>query len=97
MIALDNNGNFVVNTAGRLTTTGTPGVQCAKGETRCIQGSWEADPYFGRNELVWTISQSVQDRSADLNRIASKYINVVFVTYNPEFERYEIQGGGGSA
>lgn len=93
MIAIDDNGNFEVNGSGGLKTTSTPGPQCAKAETRCLQGTWTAQPFFGRNSLVWSISQSTQDRSADLNRIASKYVNVVFVTYNDEFQRYEIQGG----
>lgn len=91
MIALDDNGNFVVNIAGHLTTTRIPGIQNAKCEMRCIQGSWPANLFFGRNQLIWSISQSVQDRSLDINRIATKYVQVVSVTYEEISARYNVQ------
>ena len=91
MIALDNNGNFAVNGSGLLYAATTPGVQNAKGELRCQQGSWFLNPYFGRSELVWTISQSPQDRSLDIERVTSKYCSVTSVSYNSENQQYRVQ------
>lgn len=91
MIALDDNGNFVIDAAGHLTATRTPALQNAKCELRCIQGSWPANLFFGRNQLIWTISQSVQDRSLDINRITSKYVQVVSVIYDREQDKYNVQ------
>jgi hypothetical protein len=91
VIALDDNGNFVTDDAGHLTTTRIPGIQNAKCELRCIQGSWPANLFFGRNQLIWTISQSVQDRSLDINRVATKYVQVISVTYEEDRARYNVQ------
>lgn len=91
MIALDDNGNFVVDALNHLTSTRTPNVQCAKSELRCQQGSWFINPYFGRNQLVWTISQSTADRSLDITRIIQKYANPIAVTYNAQTQQYEAQ------
>lgn len=91
MIALDDNGNFAVDADGHLTTTDNPPVQSAKSECRCIQGSWTADPAFGRNQIIWTISQSVQDRSLDINRVVSKYTAVMQVQYDTTTQTYNVQ------
>jgi len=93
MIALDDNGNFLVDGSGNLTTTSIGPIQNAKSELRCQQGTWAADPTFGRNELIWTISQSVQDRSLDIYRIISKYVNVQDVSYDTGTATYNAQVG----
>lgn len=91
MIAIDDNGNFVTNAAGLLTETRTPAVQNAKAELRCLQGTWEADQYFGRNAIVWGVSQSTQDRTADINRVVSKYATCLFVAYDSLKKQYNVQ------
>jgi len=90
MIEIDDNGNFVVDDNGLLKTTSRPNTQSAKAEMRCQQGSWFLDPTFGRNLLVWTISQSPRDRSMDLSRIAQKYVTVGSVVYNTQTQTYDI-------
>lgn len=91
MIALDDNGNFVTDGAGHLTVTATPLIQCAKSELRCQQGEWISDFFFGRNVLVWGISQSTHDRAVDINRIVSKYVAVISVTYDELTKTYNVQ------
>lgn len=91
MIALTDGGNFAVDGAGHLTTTSQPAVQNAKSELRCQQGEWVSDPFFGRNVLVWGISQSTHDRTVDINRICSKYVSVISVTYDETTQKYEVQ------
>lgn len=93
MIALDDNGNFVTDEAGHLTTTSIGPIQNAKSELRCQQGDWPPDLTFGRNLLTWTLSQSVQDRSLDIYRIISKYVNVQDVAYDSITETYNAQVG----
>lgn len=95
MIALDDNGDFPVDGSGNLTTVEAPfsAAQNAKAELRCQQGTWAADLFFGRNQLIWAIAQSTVDRAADINRICSKYVTVVQVTYNPETLTYAIRVG----
>jgi len=91
MIQIDDNGNFTTDANNHLQTTRTPAVQNAKSELRCIQGSWDADPYFGRNQLIWTISQSTQDRALDINRIITKYATCISVVYDPLKKQYNAQ------
>ena len=91
MIELDDNGNFTTDASGHLQRTPSPAVQNAKSELRCIQGSWDADQYFGRNQIVWTVSQSPNDRSADIYRIVQKYATVMSVSYNTSTKKYDVQ------
>lgn len=91
MIAIDDNGNFIVDANGRLTTTSRPADQNFVAEVRCIQGTWPVDLTYGRNVLIWTISQSPVDRCGDLARIGSKYTVVKSVVYNAQTETYEVQ------
>lgn len=89
-IALTDNGNFETKN-GRLTTAQNPPLQYFKSEVRCIQETYEIDPTFGRNVLVWNLGQSVQDRCADLYRIGEKYMPVKSVFYESETETYQVQ------
>ena len=91
MIRIDDDGNFTTDAAGHLQTAPDPAVQSAKAECRCIQGSWDADPYFGRNQIVWSVSQSPRDRSADLFRIVQKYAPVMSVSFDTDGKKYNIQ------
>ena len=91
MIAIDDNGNFVVTATNHLTTTATSPAQNFKAEVRCIQGTWAPDQTFGRNTLIWTLSQSVGDRCADLIRIGTKYMTVIAVSYDPQTQQYSVQ------
>jgi hypothetical protein len=89
-IALTDNGNFLLKD-GRLTTAQNPAFQNYKSEVRCIQETYPVDRTFGRNVLVWNLSQSVQDRCNDLFRIGEKYLPVKSVTYNNTLQEYQIQ------
>lgn len=91
-IALDENGDFKT-VGGKLTTvTGQAALnQNAMSETRCLQDTWPVDLTFGRNQLVWGLSQSPRDRIADLVRISSKYFTVKAATYDPERKIYNVQ------
>jgi hypothetical protein len=88
-IALTDDGNFLTKN-GRLTTAQNPPFQNYKSEVRCIQNTYPPDLTFGRNTLVWTLSQSVRDRCADLVRIGDKYLPVKSVTYNTERQEYQV-------
>lgn len=80
MIALDDNGNFVLS-GGKLTNTTTPALQYFKSECRCVQGGYAADTLYGRNPIVWELSKSVDDRINDLYRIGYKYLAVNSIIY----------------
>lgn len=90
MIALTNNGDFAVDETGHLTTTSTPDKQNFMSEVRCLQGTYEPQPDFGRNPLVWGLSQSPKDRIDDLVRISKKYVSVQAITYNPVTKVFNI-------
>lgn len=94
MLALDNNGNFVVDTSNHLTATSVPLEQNFKSEVRCIQETWVPDSTFGRNTLVWTLSQSISDRCLDLTRIGTKYMTVQSVMYDSVTKEFAIQAQG---
>jgi hypothetical protein len=49
--------------------------QDARSECRCVQNTYFADSTYGRNPLVWTLSQKVSDRIADINLIVNKYLS----------------------
>lgn len=89
-IKIDDNGDFVTDDNGLLVSIDSPNAQSAKAEMRCQQNSWFLNPNYGRNFLVWTISQSTSDRAVDLTRIAKKYVTVGTVIYNAEKKTYEI-------
>ena len=81
---LDNDGNIVVNAVTGLAeqVTGLRSLeQDAMSECRCEQGGNFADATYGRNLLVWKLSQSSADRIADVKRIVSKYYNPFSITY----------------
>jgi hypothetical protein len=91
MIEIDDNGDFVVNGSGNLKTATRPNSQSAKAEMRCQQGSWYLNLNYGRNLLVWTISQSSHDRCVDLTRIAAKYVTVGSVVFNSVTKVFDVQ------
>lgn len=81
---LDSDGNIVVNAATGLSeqVTGQQSLeQDAMSECRCEQGGNFTDDTYGRNPLVWKLSQSPADRIADVKRIVTKYYNPYSITY----------------
>jgi hypothetical protein len=81
---LDGDGNLVIDAVTGLTkqVTGLQSLeQDAMSECRCEQGGNFADSDYGRNSLVWKLSQSSADRIADVKRIVSKYYNPYSITY----------------
>ena len=91
MIAIDDNGNFEIDSSNHLKAAKNPPAQNLKAEVRCIQDTWTPDPTFGRNTLLWTLSQSVGDRCSDLIRIGQKYMTVNSVSYNAETKEFLVQ------
>lgn len=88
-IALTPNGDFVL-VDGKLSTTTNGPLQNFISESRCLQGTYSVDQNFGRNAYVWGLSQSPNDRCADLIRIGQQYLVVQAITYLPESKSYEI-------
>jgi hypothetical protein len=83
-IKLDSNGNIVVNATTGLSeqVTGQQSLeQDAMSECRCEQGGNFTDETYGRNPLVWKLSQSSADKIADVKRIVSKYYDPYSITY----------------
>ncbi len=81
---LDGDGNIIVNASTGLSeqVTGLRSLeQDATSECRCEQGGNFADDTYGRNPLVWKLSQSPADRIADVKRIVLKYYNPYSITY----------------
>jgi hypothetical protein len=75
-IKLDADGNIVVNsTTGLSEQVNGQDIleQGAISECRCEMGGNIADPNYGRDSLVWKLSQSNIDRVADIKRIVRKY------------------------
>ena len=73
---LDSSGNIQVdsNTGLSRQVYGQDSLeQDAASECRCEQGGNFADATYGRNPLVWKLSQSNIDRVADVKRIVTKY------------------------
>lgn len=82
---LDSDGNILVNATTGLSeqVTGLASLeQDAMSECRCEQGGNFADSTYGRNVLVWKLSQSPADRIADIKRIVTKYYNPYSITYD---------------
>lgn len=83
-IMLDSDGNIIVNADTGLVEQVTDLrslEQDAMSECRCEQGGNFADETYGRNPLVWKLSQSSADRVADVKRIVTKYYNPYSITY----------------
>jgi len=81
---LDSDGNIVIDGVTGLAkqVTGRQSLeQDAMSECRCEQGGNFADSSYGRNPLVWKLSQSSADKIADVKRIVSKYYNPYSITY----------------
>lgn len=81
MIALDDNGDFVTDSNGRLVQTQNAPLQDFKSETRCIQDTYPPDLTFGRNTLIWQLG-NIKNRIDDITRIGQKYIVVQSVTFD---------------
>jgi len=83
-IKLDSDGNIVINETTGLSeqVTGQQSLeQDAVSECRCEQGGNFTDATYGRNPLVWKLSQSSADRVADVKRIVTKYYEPYSITY----------------
>ena len=81
---LDGDGNILFDAVTGLAkqVTGLQSLeQDAMSECRCEQGGNFADSSYGRNVLVWKLSQSTADKIADVKRIVSKYYNPFSITY----------------
>lgn len=80
---VDTSGNIVQDTTTGLSVqvTGQASLeQDAVSECRCEQGGNFADATYGRNPLVWKLSQSDIDKVADIKRIVTKYYNPNSIT-----------------
>ena len=83
-LMLDSDGNIVIDGVTGLAkqVTGRQSLeQDAMSECRCEQGGNFADDLYGRNPLVWKLSQSSADKVADVKRIVSKYYDPYSITY----------------
>ena len=75
-LALDDDGNILINETTGLSIQREGQdllAQDARSECRCEQGTYFADTYFGRNPLVWKLSQVPSDHIADIKNIVTKY------------------------
>lgn len=75
-LALDDDGNILFNdeTGLSLQRTGEKLLeQDARSECRCEQGTYFGDTFYGRNPLVWKLSQVTADHIADIKNIVLKY------------------------
>jgi hypothetical protein len=80
---LDTDGNIIEDTTMGLSqqVSGQDSLeQDAVSECRCEQGGNFADTTYGRNPLVWKLSQSDVDKVADVKRIVTKYYNPNSIT-----------------
>jgi hypothetical protein len=83
-IKLDSDGNIVTNATTGLSeqVTGQQSLeQDAMSECRCEQGGNFTDSSYGRNPLVWKLSQSSADKIADVKRIVTKYYDPYSIIY----------------
>ena len=81
---LDGDGNIVINASTGLSrqVTGQQSLeQDAMSECRCEQGGNFADSSYGRNPMVWRLTQNSADRVADVKRIVSKYYDPFSISY----------------
>jgi hypothetical protein len=75
-LSLNSNGEIQVNSITGLSVqvSGQAALEeQAMSECRCEQGGNFADDTYGRDPLVWKLSQSNIDRVADVKRIIQKY------------------------
>lgn len=75
-LALDDDGNILFDgeTGLSLQREGRALLeQDARSECRCEQYTYFVDQYFGRNPLVWKLSQVAGDHVADIKTIVTKY------------------------
>jgi hypothetical protein len=75
-LALDDDGNILFDetTGLSLQRSGQALLeQDARSECRCEQGTYFADAFFGRNPLVWKLSQVPNDHVTDIKNIVTKY------------------------
>jgi hypothetical protein len=82
---LDTDGNIIVNPTTGLSyqVSGQEALeQDAVSECRCEQGGNFTDSSYGRNPLVWKLSQSNVDKVSDIKRIVTKYYNPNSIAYN---------------
>lgn len=83
-LMLDSDGNIVIDGVTGLSkqVTGRQSLeQDAMSECRCEQGGNFTDDSYGRNPLVWKLSQSPADKIADVKRIVTKYYDPYSITY----------------
>lgn len=80
--ALTDEGDFIIDNSGNIAFVDGQHalIQNYKSEVRCEQNTFPPLPEFGRNPLIWKLSQSKQDRIDDLTRIGNKYVYVQAVT-----------------
>ena len=81
---LDTDGNILIDSTTGLSkqVSGLASLQQdAVSECRCEQGGNFADATYGRNPLVWKLSQSSADRVDDIKRIVTKYYTPYSISY----------------
>lgn len=75
-LALDDDGNILFDDATGLSLQREGQAlleQDARSECRCEQNTYFADQFYGRNPLVWKLSQVTNDRITDIKNIVTKY------------------------
>lgn len=92
MISIDFDGNIKTDSSGNIASvSGSEATQQAfVSEVRCTQGTFDLLPEFGRNPIVWTLSQSPKDRMEDIVRISKNYLTVREISYNKDSQTYEV-------
>ena len=81
---LDTDGNILIDSTTGLSkqVSGLASLQQdAVSECRCEQGGNFADATYGRNPLVWKLSQSSADKVDDIKRIVTKYYSPYSISY----------------
>ncbi|HNX82680.1 MAG TPA: hypothetical protein PKL77_11115 [Candidatus Omnitrophota bacterium] len=82
---LDTDGNIVFDTVTGLSkqVSGLQSLeQDAISECRCEQGGNFADATYGRDPLVWKLSQKNADKINDIKRIVTKYYTPYSISYD---------------
>jgi len=82
---LDTDGNIVFDTVTGLSkqVSGLQSLeQDAISECRCEQGGNFADSTYGRDPLVWKLSQKNADKINDIKRIVTKYYTPYSISYD---------------
>ena len=83
MIAIDQSGNIITNNKGMIKSVSGDEAkeQNFASEVRCVQGTFDYLPSFGRNPAVWYLTTSISDRVFDLVRISKKYLSLKSIDY----------------